>query len=157
DAIDNTSFASPSGQEVSAPDFIRYCIALRDTTAVIARRGGAGDLTRQMQEAATRFADFCDRIVHDELSRILFAIDTALCEFSRLDSAIYWYTPVISRGELSKRHMTVTVHKQPAEMVRLTTDRGTRLAYRVGGSFGLHARCWVGLPKRLFGVDSDEY
>jgi hypothetical protein len=157
DALDNTTFPSPSGQEVSAPDFVRYCIALRDVTPVIARRQWAGDLTCQMEEAANLFAEFCDRIVNDELSRILFAIDTALCGFSRLDSAIYWYTPDFSRGEVAKRYLTVTIHKQVAEMVRLTTDRGTRPAYRVGGSFGLHGRSWAGLPKRLFGVDSDEY
>jgi len=157
DALDSTTFESPGGHEISARDFFRYCVSLREVTSLLVKMHWGGRFASQIQDAKIRFDAFCDRVIDKELHRVLSAIDTALCPYTRLDSAIYWYTPKFQRNGIGKGLLTVTVHKKKAEMLRLASDRGARPAYRVGGSLGLHGQYWSCAPQRLFGVDSDDY
>ncbi len=157
EALETTTFSSPGGHDISAPDFFRYCVSLCEATRLLVKRQWGGRFAAEIEDLKTRLDDFCERIIENEMHRILPAIDTALYPFTRLDSAIYWYTPVFQRNGIGKGLMTVTVHKKKAEMLRFTTERGSRPAYRVGGSLGLHGQYWSKVPRRLFGVDSDGY
>jgi hypothetical protein len=157
DTLETTTFESPGGDEISARDFFRYCVALRDMIMFMLQKKWGGNFTPQFQDAKRKFEDFCARVADKELHRLLSEIDTALCAFSRIESAIFWYTPEFKRNGIGKGQFTVTVHKKKAEMLRLKSDRGTRPAYRLGGSLGLHGQHWSCLPRRLMGVDSDGY
>jgi hypothetical protein len=155
-AIDETDFVAEDGKKVSAPDFFRYCLVVRDVLEIVERKNWGGSVASQVKEASTRSKAFCDGIVADQLPEMLLNIDMALSAFTRIDTAIYWFDSRFARVENGKWLLSVTIRKTAAEKIRMCSDGEPRPAFRCGASYGINGLRWASLPARLFGDDSDK-
>jgi hypothetical protein len=155
-AIDETYFLAEDGKKVSAPDFFRYCVVVRDVLEIVERKNWGGSVASQVKEASTRSKAFCDGIGADQLPEMLLEIDMALSVFTRIDIAIYWFDARYVRNENGKWLLTVTIRKTAAEKIRMLSDGEPRPAFRCGASYGMNGLRWASLPARLFGDDSDK-
>ena len=81
-------------------------------------------------------------------------IDQALAEFTRIDTAIYWYETKREQLGAEKSFLRITLHKSPAERILITPRNGDRRpAFRCGTAWGDEGVKWVELPASLFGID----
>jgi hypothetical protein len=157
DTLKTTTFLPPGGHDITAHDFFRYCVGLRDLTSLMVRKKWERRFGSEFAEAKLKLDAFCNQIIENDIHMLMSELDAALAPFSRLDTAIYWFTPKTERNGIGKALFSIKVHKTKAQMLKLTSDRGTRPAYRVGASIGLHGLYWCCVPRRLFGVDSDGF
>ena len=95
----------------------------------------------------------CDDLINGQLYRLLLDIDMALAEFTRIDTAIYWYEPKYERVGPGKGLFRITLHKSPPDRIGILHNGERRRAFRCGASLGTQGVKWVDVRASLFGIN----
>jgi hypothetical protein len=151
-AFDRCVFQTADGHEISAQDYFRVVASLGMLTQVLRWNPDhpLAGLATQTNAAVSRIYD---EIANTQAWRLFADFDKALAEFTRIDTAIYWYALEFEQASSLKRVMRITLHKSPPQVRRFIRNEGPRPAFRCGASLGPDGIAWIDVPASLFGSE----
>lgn len=155
-AIDRFTFKTPEGREISALDYLRVVLSLKESIGTMRADPPDGPLARLIAETGERLRKISGELLEHQFHLLLVEFDMALAEFTRIDTAIYWYEPEYVRVGPGKGLLRLTLRKAPPDRARIVVDGEPRPAFRCGASFGVHGVAWIELPAKLLGDDTSE-
>ena len=94
-----------------------------------------------------------DELINEQLIFFFLNMDMALTDFTRIDTAIYWYEPKFERVGPGKGLLRMILHKSPPDRIDILHKGARRRAFRCGMSLGPLGVRWVDVPASLFGLD----
>jgi len=152
-ALDQFTFKTSDGHEISARDCFRVVFSLRQALTLIRVQPPGGSLSLQVALTRKKLDAVCDELIEKQLMGLLLDMDLALARFTRIDSAIYWYEPEFERVKPVKSLFKITLHKSPPNRIFILRNGERRPAFRCGASFGPLGVKWVEIPASLFGIN----
>lgn len=153
-AIDRFTFRTPDGREISATDYFRVVLSLKESIGTMRVNPPDSPLARLVAETGKTVMRLSGELLFHQFHQLLADFDMALAEFTRIDTAIYWYQPEYLRVGPGKGLFRVTIRKAPPNRARIVVDGESRPAFQSGASFGVRGVAWIELPAKLLGADA---
>jgi hypothetical protein len=153
ETLDRFSFKTSDGHAISARECFRVVFSLREAINVLPVDPPDGSVALLAAQARKNVAAVFGEMMNEQLVLLFLNMDMALSEFTRIDTAIYWYEPKYERVGAGKGLFTVILHKSLAERIDILLNGVRRRAFRCGASFGPLGVNWVDLPASLFGIN----
>ena len=157
-ALDQFTFRTSDGHEISARDCFRVVFSLRAAINQLRVEPPDGSLSLLAAQTRKRLAAVFDELINEQLVFLFLNLDMALNEFTRIDTAIYWHEPKYERVGPGKGLLRIILHKSPPDRIDILHNGARRRAFRCGASFGPLGINWVDVPASLFGInESGDY
>ena len=96
-ALDQFTFKTSDGHEISARDCFRVVFSLREAINQLRVEPPDGSLSLLAAQTRKKLAAVFDELINEQLVFLFLNLDMALTEFTRIDTAIYWYEPKYER------------------------------------------------------------
>jgi len=138
---------------IQARDCFRVVFSLREALNILRVEPPDGPLASLAAQTRKKLAAVFDELINEQLVLLFLNMDLALTEFTRIDTAIYWYEPKYERVGPGKGLFTVILHKSPLDRIDIVHNAVRRRAFRCGASLGPLGVNWVDVPVSLFGID----
>jgi len=117
-----------------------------------------GSLSLLVAQTRKKLGAVFDELINEQLILLFLDMDMALAEFTRIDTAIYWFEPKYERVGPGKGLFRITLHKSPPDRISILRNGERRPAFRCGASLGAQGIKWLDAPVTLFGInDSRRY
>jgi hypothetical protein len=156
--LDRFTFKTSDGHGISARDCFRVVFSLREAINQLRVDPPDGPLAVLAAQTRKKLATVFDELINEQLVLLFLNVDMALSDFTRIDTAIYWYEPKYGRVGPGKGLLTIILHKSPPDRIDVLHNGARRRAFRCGASFGPLGVKWVDVPAFLFGIgDSGNY
>jgi hypothetical protein len=157
-AIDALTLALPDAGQISARLYLRVVASQMMLVAELRRSNRDSSLSELIAQTSKTVSQVWNAFIGSYVRRHLIAVDMALAEFTRIDTAIYWCIPTYERAKSGENRFTLTLHKSPPQIRVFVRDGEPRRAFRCGSSFGANGIWWINVQASLFGLnDSREY
>jgi len=150
--LDRFSFKTSDGHEISARDCFRVVFSLREAINLLRVDPPDGSLALLAAQTRKKLAAVFDELINEQLVVLFLNMDMALTEFTRIDTAIYWYESKYERVGPGKGLFRIILHKSPPDRIEILHNGARRRAFRSGASFGPAGVKWVDVPASLFGI-----
>jgi len=151
--FDEFTFKTSDGHEISARDCFRVVFSLREAINQLPVEPPDGSLALLAAQTRKKMAAVFNELINEQLVFLFLKMDMALNEFTRIDTAIYWYEPKYERVGLGKGLFRIILHKSPPDRIDILHKGTRRRAFRCGASFGPLGVKWVDVPASLFGIN----
>ncbi len=151
--FDQFTFKTSDGHEISARDCFRVVFSLREAINQLRVEPPDGSLARLAAQTRKKLGAVFDELINEQLVFFFLNMDMALNEFSRIDTAIYWYESKFERVGPGKGLLRMILHKSPPDRIDILHKGARRRAFRCGASFGPLGVKWVDVPASLFGIN----
>ena len=151
--LDQFTFKTSDGHEISARDCFRVVFSLRDAFNQLRVEPPDGPVARMAAQTRKKLGAVFDELINEQLIFFFLNMDMALTDFTRIDTAIYWYEPKFERVGPGKRLLRIILHKSPPDRIDILHKGARRRAFRCGTSLGPLGLRWVDVPASLFGLD----
>jgi hypothetical protein len=151
--LDRFTFKTSDGHEISARDCFRVVFSLREAINQLRVEPPDGSLALLASQTRKKLGAVFDELINEQLVLLFLNMDMTLTEFTRIDTAIYWYEPKYERMGPGKGLFTITLHKSPPDRIDILHNGARRRAFRCGASFGPMGVNWVDVPASLFGIN----
>ena len=152
-ALDQFTFKTSDGHEISARDCFRVVFSLREAINQLRVEPPDGSLSLLAAQTRKKLGAVFDELINEQLVFLFLNMDMALTEFTRIDTAIYWYEPKYERVGPGKGLFRIILHKSPPDRIDIIHNGARRRAFRCGASFGPLGVKWVDVPASLFGIN----
>jgi hypothetical protein len=152
-ALDQFTFKTSEGHEISARDCFRVVFSLREAINQLRVEPPDGSLSLLAAQTRKKLAAVFDELINEQLVFMFLNMDMALTEVTRIDTAIYWYEPKYERVGPGKGLLRIILHKSPPDRIDIIHNGARRRAFRCGASFGPLGVKWVDVPASLFGIN----
>ena len=152
-ALDQFTFKTSDGHEISARDCFRVVFSLREAINQLRVEPPDGSLSLLAAQTRKKLGAVFDELINEQLVFLFLNMDMALTEFTRIDTAIYWYEPKYERVGPGKGLFRIILHKSPPDRIDSIHNGARRRAFRCGASFGPLGVKWVDVPASLFGIN----
>jgi hypothetical protein len=150
--LDQFAFKTSDGHTILAGDCFRVVFSLRAAFDQLRVESPDGSLSLLVRQTRKKLGAVVDELVNEQLILLFLDIDMALAEFTRIDTAIYWYQLNYERIGPGRPLFRITLHKSPPDRIVLLHHGESRRAFRCGASFGPVGVQWVEVPASLFGI-----
>ena len=150
--LDQFAFKTSDGHAISARDCFRVVFSLREAINQLPVEPPDGSLSLLVAQTRKKLGAVFDELINEQLILLFLDMDMALAEFTRIDTAIYWYEPKYERVGPGKGLFRITLHKSPPDRISILRNGERRPAFRCGASFGPLGVNWVDVPASLFGI-----
>jgi hypothetical protein len=151
--LDWFTFKISNGHAISARDCFRIVFSLREALNLLRVDPPDGSLALLAAQTRKKLAAVFHELINEQLVLLFLYMDLALTEFTRIDTAIYWYEPKYDRVGPGKGLFTVILHKSPPDRIDILHNGVRRRAFRCGASLGPLGVQWVDVPASLFGIN----
>jgi hypothetical protein len=153
-AFDRFTFKTKDGHEISARACFRVVFSLREAINQLSLDPPNDSLSQLITESRATLTEFCSDIANRQINYMLIDIDKALANFTRIDTAIYWYRLKYERIGLGRKGLLrITLHKSLSQRIRIVRNGELRPAFRCGAPYGARGIHWIDLPASLLGVN----
>jgi len=151
--LDEFTFKTSDGHEISARDCFRVVFSLREAINLLPVDPSDGSLCLLAAQTRKHLGAVFDELINEQLVFLFLKMDMALTEFTRIDTAIYWYEHKYERMGLGKGFFRIILHRSAPDRIDILHKGTRRRAFRSGASFGPLGVKWVDVPASLFGID----
>jgi hypothetical protein len=108
--LDHFTFKTSDGHTILAGDCFRVVFSLRAAFDQLRVEPPDGSLSLLVRQTRKQLGAVVDELVNEQLILLFLDIDMALAEFTRIDTAIYWYQPKYERIGPGKGLFRITFH-----------------------------------------------
>ena len=150
--LDQFAFKTSDGRTILAGDCFRVVFSLRAAFDQLRVEPPDGSLSLLVMQTRKKLGAVVDVLINEQLILLFLDIDMALAEFTRIDTAIYWYQPKYELIGPGKGLFRITLHRSPPDRIVILHNGESRRAFRCGASFGPVGVQWVDVPASLFGI-----
>jgi hypothetical protein len=119
--LDQFTFKTSDGHEISARDCFRVVFSLREAINQLWVEPPDGSLALLAAETRKKLGAVFDELINEQLVLLFLNLDMALTEFTRIDTAIYWYEPKYERVGPGKGLLRIILHKLPPDRIDIIT------------------------------------
>ena len=123
-ALDQFAFKTSDGHAISARDCFRVVFSLREAINQLPVEPPDGSLSLLVAQTRKKLGAVFDELINEQLILLFLDMDMALAEFTRIDTAIYWYEPKYERVGPGKGLFRITLHKSPPDRIGILHNRG---------------------------------
>ena len=125
--LDQFTFKTSDGDEISARDCFRVVFSLREAFNQLRVEPPDGPVARLAAQTRKKLGAVFDELINEQLIFFFLNMDMALTDFTRIDTAIYWYEPKFERVGPGKGLLRMILHKSPPDRIDILHKGARRL------------------------------